>query len=97
MAPQAEVLKAEMDLAPIPGTSLEPSRIAIGTWALGADRALFHVHIKARQREEQQSRASAHSPPPAYFKKSMGWSGTVIISPVRKWALSPTRHLDDVS
>ena len=35
MAPQAEVLKAEMDLAAVPGTSLKPSRIAIGTWAIG--------------------------------------------------------------
>src|SRR5258705_7522449 len=35
MAPQAEVLKAEMDLAAVPGTSLDPSRIAIGTWAIG--------------------------------------------------------------
>jgi hypothetical protein len=35
MVPQAELLKAEMDLAPITGTSPEPSRIAIGTWAIG--------------------------------------------------------------
>jgi aryl-alcohol dehydrogenase-like predicted oxidoreductase len=35
MARQAEVLKTEMDLAGIPGTTLEVSRVAIGTWAIG--------------------------------------------------------------
>jgi aryl-alcohol dehydrogenase-like predicted oxidoreductase len=35
MARQAEILKTEMDLAGIPGTSLEVSRVAIGTWAIG--------------------------------------------------------------
>jgi aryl-alcohol dehydrogenase-like predicted oxidoreductase len=35
MARQAEILKTEMDLAGIPGTSLELSRVAIGTWAIG--------------------------------------------------------------
>ena len=35
MARQAEVLKTGMALAAIPGTSLEVSRVAIGTWAIG--------------------------------------------------------------
>jgi aryl-alcohol dehydrogenase-like predicted oxidoreductase len=35
MARQAEILKTGMELAGIPGTSLEPSRVAIGTWAIG--------------------------------------------------------------
>jgi aryl-alcohol dehydrogenase-like predicted oxidoreductase len=32
---QAEVFKTKMELAGIPGTSLELSRVAIGTWAIG--------------------------------------------------------------
>jgi aryl-alcohol dehydrogenase-like predicted oxidoreductase len=35
MARQAEILKTDMDRAGIPGTSLELSRVAIGTWAIG--------------------------------------------------------------
>ena len=35
MARQAEVLKSGMEHALIPGTSLEISRVAIGTWAIG--------------------------------------------------------------
>jgi aryl-alcohol dehydrogenase-like predicted oxidoreductase len=35
MARQAEVLTTGMDRAGIPGTSLELSRVAIGTWAIG--------------------------------------------------------------
>src|ERR1700726_808384 len=35
MARQAEILKTAMDRAGIPGTSLELSRVAIGTWAIG--------------------------------------------------------------
>jgi hypothetical protein len=32
----AESLESRMELADIPGTSLKVSRIAIGTWAIGA-------------------------------------------------------------
>src|SRR6202790_4937153 len=35
MARQTEVLKTEMELTGIPGTSLQLSRVAIGTWAIG--------------------------------------------------------------
>src|SRR6195256_3950348 len=35
MASQAEALEIEMELAPIRGTSIEVSRVAIGTWAIG--------------------------------------------------------------
>ena len=35
MIRQSEVLESEMDTARIPGTSLEVSRVAIGTWAIG--------------------------------------------------------------
>jgi aryl-alcohol dehydrogenase-like predicted oxidoreductase len=35
MARQAEILKTDMDRAGIPGMSLELSRVAIGTWAIG--------------------------------------------------------------
>jgi aryl-alcohol dehydrogenase-like predicted oxidoreductase len=35
MTRQTEVLKTGMEFAGIPGTSLEPSRVAIGTWAIG--------------------------------------------------------------
>ena len=35
MADQAEALKAKMELINIPGTSLEVSPVAIGTWAIG--------------------------------------------------------------
>src|SRR5258705_13903556 len=35
MARQAETLEINMELAAIPGTSLEMSRVAIGTWAIG--------------------------------------------------------------
>ena len=35
MARQTEVLKTEMELTGIPGTSLELSRVAIGTRAIG--------------------------------------------------------------
>src|SRR4030081_691029 len=35
MARQAEALKMSTDLTEIPGTSLELSRVAIGTWAIG--------------------------------------------------------------
>src|SRR5258708_4680498 len=35
MAPQAETLEIKMELTAIPGTSLEVSPVAIGTWAIG--------------------------------------------------------------
>jgi aryl-alcohol dehydrogenase-like predicted oxidoreductase len=35
MVDHAEALKTRMELAPIPGTSLKVSRVAIGTWAIG--------------------------------------------------------------
>jgi aryl-alcohol dehydrogenase-like predicted oxidoreductase len=35
MADQAEALRMKMELAPIPGTSLQVSPVAIGTWAIG--------------------------------------------------------------
>jgi aryl-alcohol dehydrogenase-like predicted oxidoreductase len=35
MAAQAETLEINMELAEIAGTSLEVSRVAIGTWAIG--------------------------------------------------------------
>jgi aryl-alcohol dehydrogenase-like predicted oxidoreductase len=35
MARQAEILETDMEHAGIPGTSLEVSRVAIGTWAIG--------------------------------------------------------------
>src|SRR3979490_121557 len=35
MARQTEVLKTEMELTGIPGTSLEVSRVTLGTWAIG--------------------------------------------------------------
>src|SRR4051795_8138652 len=35
MAPQADALDIEMEIAPIRGTSIKVSRVAIGTWAIG--------------------------------------------------------------
>jgi aryl-alcohol dehydrogenase-like predicted oxidoreductase len=35
MAPQAAALATKMERAPIPGTSLEVSRVTLGTWAIG--------------------------------------------------------------
>jgi aryl-alcohol dehydrogenase-like predicted oxidoreductase len=35
MVQQSEALPANVELAPIPGTSLEASRVALGTWAMG--------------------------------------------------------------
>src|SRR6202163_2769096 len=35
MARQSDLLELDMELAGIPGTSLEVSRVAIGTWAIG--------------------------------------------------------------
>src|SRR5450631_4155753 len=35
MTHPAETLEIDMERAPIPGTSLEVSRVALGTWAIG--------------------------------------------------------------
>src|SRR5712692_7600415 len=35
MAHQSDLIEMDMELAEIPGTSLEVSRVAIGTWAIG--------------------------------------------------------------
>jgi aryl-alcohol dehydrogenase-like predicted oxidoreductase len=35
MARQADIQEIDMELAPIPGTQLKVSRVAIGTWAIG--------------------------------------------------------------
>src|SRR5712691_4384976 len=35
MARQSDLIEVDMELAGIPGTTLEVSRVAIGTWAIG--------------------------------------------------------------
>src|SRR4051812_20761609 len=35
MSAEADVLDVDIELAPIPGTSMKVSRVAIGTWAIG--------------------------------------------------------------
>src|ERR1700719_2632572 len=35
MARQSDIIELDMEVASIPGTSLEVSRVAIGTWAIG--------------------------------------------------------------
>src|ERR1700757_4661206 len=35
MARQSDLLEMDMELAGIPGTSMDVSRVAIGTWAIG--------------------------------------------------------------
>jgi len=35
MAQQAQALEIELEFAGIPGTSLDVSRVAVGTWAIG--------------------------------------------------------------